>query len=207
MALDPLHVFIWALAFFFGSIPAGVVVARFYGVDLRKVGSGNIGATNVLRTLGWAPGIGVFLFDAFKGGIAVWIARALGAPGPVLGGVAVAAVLGHVFSPWLGFKGGKGVATGFGTLLFLDPWLALYAVPLGVVALLLTRYVSLGSLVGAAASVDLAFALARPDWEKVALALLAGLIYLTHRDNIKRLWQGTERRLGERVKPPGPPPA
>ena len=125
----------------------------------------------------------------------------------MLGGVAVAAVLGHVFSPWLGFKGGKGVATGFGTLLFLDPWLALYAVPLGVVALLLTRYVSLGSLVGAAASVDLAFALARPDWEKVALALLAGLIYLTHRDNIKRLWQGNERRLGERVKPPGPPPA
>jgi glycerol-3-phosphate acyltransferase PlsY len=117
------------LAYLFGSIPAGVVVARTYGVDIRKVGSGNIGATNVLRALGWGPALVVAFFDVFKGGIAVLIARALGLADWLLGGVALMAVLGHNYSVFLGFKGGKGVATSFGTLLFLDPVLALWTFP------------------------------------------------------------------------------
>ncbi|KHG65593.1 hypothetical protein QT17_05755 [Thermus sp. 2.9] len=188
------------LAYLFGSIPAGVLVARTYGVDLRKVGSGNIGATNVLRALGPGPALVVAFFDVFKGGIAVLIARAVGIEGPLLGGVALAAVLGHNFSVFLGFRGGKGVATSFGTLLFLDPLLALWTLPIGLSVMLLTRYVSAGSMTGGVAALVLSLALGRPLWEVGTVALMALLIFFTHRDNLKRLQAGTERRLGERVE-------
>ena len=185
-------------AYLFGSIPAGVLVAKTYGVDIRKVGSGNIGATNVLRALGPGPALVVAFFDVFKGGIAVLIARAVGIEGPLLGGVALAAVLGHNYSLFLGFKGGKGVATSFGTLLFLDPILALWTFPIGVSVMLLTRYVSAGSMTGGVAATVLALALSRPLWEVVTVGLMALLILWTHRENLKRLQAGTERRLGER---------
>lgn len=188
------------LAYLFGSVPAGVLVGRAYGVDLRKVGSGNIGATNALRALGPGPALVVALFDAFKGGVAVGLARALGLEGPALGGVALAAVLGHNYSLFLGFKGGKGVATSFGTLLFLDPVLAAYVFPLGVGTMLITRYVSAGSMLGGMAAVVLALALGRPLWEVLTVASMALLIFWTHRENLKRLRAGTERRLGEREK-------
>lgn len=184
------------LAYLFGSIPAGVLVARTYGVDIRKVGSGNIGATNVLRALGPGPALVVAFFDVFKGGIAVLIAKAAGVEEPLLGGVALAAVLGHNYSVFLGFKGGKGVATSFGTLLFLDPILAFWTFPIGVSVMLLTRYVSAGSMTGGVAATVLALALARPPWEVVTVALMALLIFWTHRENLKRLQAGTERRLG-----------
>lgn len=158
------------VAYLFGSIPAGVLVARTYGVDIRKVGSGNIGATNVLRALGPGPALVVATFDVFKGGIAVLIARAVGVEGALLGGVALAAVLGHNYSLFLGFKGGKGVATSFGTLLFLDPILALWTFPIGISVMLLTRYVSAGSMTGGVAATVLALALARPLWEVVTVA-------------------------------------
>lgn len=186
------------LSYLFGSIPAGVLVARTYGVDIRKVGSGNIGATNVLRALGPGPALVVAFFDVFKGGIAVLIARAVGIEGPLLGGVALAAVLGHNYSVFLGFKGGKGVATSFGTLLFLDPILALWTFPIGVSVMLLTRYVSAGSMTGGVAATVLALALSRPLWEVVTVALMTLLIFWTHRENLKRLQAGTERRLGEK---------
>jgi len=186
------------VAYLFGSIPAGVLVARTYGVDIRKVGSGNIGATNVLRALGPGPALVVAFFDVFKGGIAVLIARAVGIEGPLLGGVALAAVLGHNYSLFLGFKGGKGVATSFGTLLFLDPILALWTFPIGVSVMLLTRYVSAGSMTGGVAATVLALALSRPLWEVVTVGLMALLIFWTHRENLKRLQAGTERRLGEK---------
>jgi glycerol-3-phosphate acyltransferase PlsY len=188
------------LAYLFGSIPAGVVVARTYGVDIRKVGSGNIGATNVLRALGWGPALVVAFFDVFKGGIAVLIARALGLADWLLGGVALMAVLGHNYSVFLGFKGGKGVATSFGTLLFLDPFLALWTFPIGVSVMLITRYVSAGSLAGGVAAFVLSLALIRPPWEVATVFLMASLIFWTHRENLKRLQEGTERRLGERVE-------
>jgi len=188
------------LAYLFGSIPAGVLVARTYGVDIRKVGSGNIGATNVLRTLGWGPALVVAFFDVFKGGIAVLLARASGLEDWLLGGVALAAVLGHNYSLFLGFKGGKGVATSFGTLLFLDPVLSLWTLPVGVSVMLITRYVSAGSMAGSVAATVLALALGRPPWEVATVFLMAALIFWTHRENLKRLWEGTERRLGERVE-------
>jgi glycerol-3-phosphate acyltransferase PlsY len=174
------------LAYLFGSIPAGVVVARTYGVDIRKVGSGNIGATNVLRALGPGPALAVAFFDVFKD----WL----------LGGVALMAVLGHNYSVFLGFKGGKGVATSFGTLLFLDPVLALWTFPIGVSVMLITRYVSAGSLAGGVAAFVLSLALSRPPWEVATVFLMAALIFWTHRENLKRLQEGTERRLGERVE-------
>ncbi len=194
-------VFVLLLAYLFGSIPAGVLVAKTYGVEIRKVGSGNIGATNVLRALGPGPALVVAFFDVFKGGVAVLIARAVGIEGWLLGGVALMAVLGHNFSVFLGFKGGKGVATSFGTFLFLDPVLALYTFPIGVGTMLLTRYVSAGSMVGGLAAFVLALALKRPLWEVGTVFLMALLIFWTHRENLRRLQSGTERRLGEGLKP------
>lgn len=187
------------LAYLFGAIPAGAWVARYYGVDIQKVGSGNTGATNILRTLGAGPATLVAIFDVFKGGIAVLLARLLNIEGPLLGGVALAAVLGHNYSVFLRFTGGKGVATSFGTLLFLDPLVALLAFPVGVLTMWLTRFVSAGSMIGGLAAVVVTIALGRPLWEILTLLALAGLIFWTHRENIKRLQAGNERRLGDKA--------
>ncbi len=188
------------LAYLFGSVPAGVLIARLYGVNIREVGSGNIGATNVLRALGWGPAIVVFLFDMFKGGLAVLVARALGVDGWLLGGVALAAVLGHNYSIFLGFKGGKGVATSFGTVLFLDPEVALFGLAVAMVVIVLTRYVSAGSLTGTFTAWVYAAFSGRPAWELVVLFLMVALVFWTHRENIQRLQQGRELRLGEKVE-------
>lgn len=186
-------------AYLFGSIPAGVLIARLYGVNIREVGSGNIGATNVLRALGWGPAVLVFLFDMFKGGLAVLIARMLGVDGWLLGGVALAAVLGHNYSLFLRFQGGKGVATSFGTVLFLDPQVALFGALVAAVVIALTRYVSAGSLTGTLSGALFALFVGRPGWELATLFLLVLLVFWTHRENIERLQQGRERRLGERA--------
>jgi len=188
------------LAYLFGAIPAGAWVARYYGVDIQKVGSGNTGATNILRTLGAGPAVVVAVFDVFKGGIAVLLARLFNIEGPLLGGVALAAVLGHNYSVFLRFTGGKGVATSFGTLLFLDPLVALLAFPVGILTMWLTRFVSAGSMVGGLAAVVITIALGRPFWEILTVLLLAGLIFWTHRENIKRLQAGNERRLGDKTR-------
>lgn len=189
------------LAYLFGSIPAGAWVARTYGIDIQKVGSGNTGATNILRTLGWGPASVVAVFDVFKGGIAVLIARLLGVDGWLLGGVAIAAVLGHNYSVFLGFKGGKGVATSFGTLLFVNPLIALCALPIGILVIWLTRFVSAGSMVGGFAAFTMAILVRQPMWEILTLLVLAALIFWSHRENITRLHAGNERRFGEKLKP------
>lgn len=188
------------LAYLFGAIPAGAWVARYYGVDIQKVGSGNTGATNILRTLGAGPAVVVAVFDVFKGGIAVLLARLFNIEGPLLGGVALAAVLGHNYSVFLRFTGGKGVATSFGTLLFLDPLVALLAFPVGILTMWLTRFVSAGSMIGGLTAVVITIALGRPFWEILTVLLLAGLIFWTHRENIKRLQAGNERRLGDKTR-------
>lgn len=189
------------LAYLFGAIPAGAWVARYHGVDIQKVGSGNTGATNILRTLGAGPALLVAVFDVFKGGIAVLLARLFGIDGYLLGGVTLAAVLGHNYSVFLRFTGGKGVATSFGTLLFLDPLVALLAFPVGVLTMWLTRFVSAGSMIGGLAAVVITIALGRPIWEILTLLVLAALIFWTHRENIKRLQAGNERRLGDKSPP------
>jgi acyl phosphate:glycerol-3-phosphate acyltransferase len=187
------------LAYLIGSVPAGAWLARSYGIDIRTVGSGNTGATNILRSVGARPALLVALFDALKGGLAIVLARAVGIEGWVLGGVAVLAVLGHNFSLFLKFKGGKGVATSFGTLLFLGPLACLLSAAIFVSVVWLTRFVSAGSMVAALAACLFSVALASPLWQTATFSVLAALIFWTHRENIKRLRAGNERRFGEKT--------
>ncbi|HEX2863867.1 MAG TPA: glycerol-3-phosphate 1-O-acyltransferase PlsY [Deinococcales bacterium] len=189
-------------AYLFGAVPVGVLVARTYGIDITKVGSGNPGATNVLRSTGWGPALVVFAFDAFKGGLAVLVARAFEIPNWQVALVALAAVLGHNYSVFLGFRGGKGVATSLGTLFVIDPGLGLGVLALSVITILVTRFVSAGSVVGAASSVVLCIAMNRYDYRLVVCAGLGLLIAIKHRDNLARMYDGFERRVDERVPRP-----
>ena len=194
------------LGYLIGAIPTGVVVARLWGgVDLTSVGSKRTGATNVLRTLGPAAAATVFIGDFVKGCLAVLVAAALSS-GDVwamaLSGLA--AVLGHAYSPFIGFKGGRGVTTGLGALLVLSPAAAGLAALVGLVAIALTRYVSLGSILGTlsgAGSLAVWTLRGGQHYGYLAFALLVGgFIVVAHHDNIGRLLRGTERRLGQRVE-------
>ncbi len=171
------------LAYLCGSIPTGVLLSRRRGVDPRDVGSGNIGATNVARAAGPAAGALTLLGDTLKGAVPVLIARRLGVPQPALAAVALAAFLGHLYSCFLGFDGGKGVATGLGILLALAPLGATIGVGVFIGALAIARYVSVASLVAAATMTPV-------------LLVTSALIAFRHRDNIRRLRFGTEPRLG-----------
>lgn len=191
------------LSFFLGAIPWGYITGRVTrGIDLRTVGSGGTGATNVLRTLGKPASALVLLLDFLKGLIPVIVARWLGFEPGWVAAAGVAAVAGHCWSPFIGFRGGKGVATSAGAGLALFPW-ALLALPLMALVVAATRYVSLGSLTatGFATLLAIAFAVAgRVDWSvPVALLAMTAIVYIRHRENIARLRSGTERRLGERV--------
>lgn len=193
------------LGYVMGAIPSGVVIGRLRGVDPRAAGSGRTGTTNALRTLGPALAVVVLLLDLAKGAGAVllggWLARTLGAdeawPSALAG---VAAVVGHVRSVFIGFGGGRGVATGAGAMLVLAPLSLLAAIPVFAVLVWRTRYVSLGSI-GAAVAVALAVAtlssLGRAGVEAmVAAALIGAVVVVAHADNIERLRAGTERKLG-----------
>jgi glycerol-3-phosphate acyltransferase PlsY len=186
-----------------GSIPFGVLITRFSGVgDVRKIGSGNIGATNVLRTGRKDLAALTLLGDGGKGLLAVLIARAIWGPDAgVLAGAA--AFIGHLFPIWLNFKGGKGVATFFGVM-FAVAWPVGLACALTWIAVAaLTRYSSAGALSAAAMSPAYALVLQQPRGV-IALALfLAVLVFVRHHENIARLLAGTETRIG-RAKPPGP---
>lgn len=185
-----------ALSYLIGSIPFSYLVARRAGVDVRKVGSGNVGATNVLRSAGRKAGIVAFLLDASKGALAALLAQRLGPGGALPPLAAAAAVLGHMYPVWLGFKGGKGVATGAGAFLPLAPSatgiaLVAFAVTLGVL-----RYVSLASIAGAIALAAAAFVVGAPRPVVWTAAALAALIAWRHRGNLQRIRAGTENRLG-----------
>ncbi len=190
-----------AVAFLLGSIPTGYLVARAKGVDIRQHGSGNIGATNVFRTLGKPLGVLVFFLDALKGFAAVWLAARFGGPSAwpsIL--AAVAAIAGHNYTPWLGFKGGKGIATSAGVLIALMPWavLAIAVVWFGV--FFATRYVSLASICASAALPVAVGALWFYGCGGSApllgfSVLIAALAIWRHRSNIQRLMAGTEHRF------------
>lgn len=173
-----------------GAVPFGVLIAKWLGVDIRDHGSGNIGATNVTRVLGPVPGAIVLVLDALKGAVPIWLAiRYTGDPWTVMA-TGLAAVLGHCFSPFLEFRGGKGVATAMGVYLVLDP----SAVAIGVLVfgaiLLVTRVPALGSL-SAGMAIALAFAVQR-EREAAALAVLIFVLMLfTHRTNLAKLRKGT----------------
>jgi len=181
-----------------GAVPVGYLVGRAWGAsDIRQQGSGTIGATNVLRTLGRVPAILTLLVDILKGYLAAAVGGAL-APGHAAAVAAVAAVAGNCWSQFLGFRGGKGVATGLGALLRLAPLATLAALPVFVAVVATTRWVSLGSLLGAACVPLGALVLGSPPGVVLAAAAIAGLVIVRHRDNIGRLLAGKEHRLGER---------
>jgi len=182
-----------------------MIVARVYrNVDLTAHGSRRTGATNVLRTLGTGAAIVAFAGDFFKGFLAVLIVRFTignGSAWPELI-TAIASVLGHSYSVFIGFKGGRGVVTGFGATIVAAPVLMVVAFAIGAVLVALTRYVSLGSVVGATLGGILLCGLAVYTGDlawAVWGVVLGGFIVVAHRDNIERLLAGTERKLGERV--------
>jgi acyl phosphate:glycerol-3-phosphate acyltransferase len=185
-------------SYLLGSIPFSYLVARQRGVDVRKVGSGNVGATNVMRNVGKGAGFLAFLLDAAKGAVAALIAQRSGLGVTMAALAAVAAIVGHMYPVWLRFQGGKGVATGAGAFLPLAPLATAGALAVFAAALALSRYVSLGSMLGALSLAALAFATGAPSPVWIAAALMAGLIVWKHRGNIRRLADGTESRLGRR---------
>ena len=188
-----------ALAYLVGAIPVGYLVGRLFGVgDIRRHGSGNIGATNVLRTLGRLPAVLTLAGDVAKGAAAVALAARWSADDPrVTAAAAVAAVAGNCWSVFLGFRGGKGVATGLGAFLRLVPWAVLPAALVWIVIAATFRYVSLASIMAAACVPLGALALGYPGSSALACLLAAGIVVTRHRDNIARLTAGTERRLGQ----------
>jgi glycerol-3-phosphate acyltransferase PlsY len=196
------------LGYLIGALPFGLLVGRLAGgVDLREQGSGRIGATNALRTVGPAAALLTFLLDVGKGVVAVlvvgWLYRAgpPGSPQWVAAAVGIAAVAGHIRSVFIGFRGGRGVATFAGTMLATAPWVAAIVLPLGALVVWRSRLVSLGSLTGALLAPVVTVLLAllgQATWAAVALALGGAiLVVAAHRDNIARLRAGTERRLGQ----------
>jgi glycerol-3-phosphate acyltransferase PlsY len=187
-------------AYLLGSISFAVVLVRLVrGVDVRREGSGNAGATNVLRTSGKALAVLTMLLDVGKGALAVLVMRSLTYDPRWLGAAACAAVLGHIFPIWFGFRGGKGVATAIGGFFILSPLAVLAVVGVFVAVVAATRFVSLGSIT-AACLLPLAMHLLlhAPDAEVAAASVTTVLLVFSHRANIRRLLEGTERRLGRR---------
>ena len=200
------------IAYFLGSIPFGyVLVKMFRGEDIRLSGSGNIGATNVARSGAKGLGIATLVLDAGKGLLAVYLAWLLAyssfnscsgagqcaSPQHLMATAALAAVVGHIFPAWLKFRGGKGVATALGVFALLFPKAVLIGLAVFIVVVAISRYVSLGSVIGAIAFPLAAYFLKLTDGVTLALAsAVAGLVVLKHHQNIRRLLAGTENRLG-----------
>lgn len=184
-------------AYLLGSIPFSYLVARGFGVaDVRKVGSGNVGATNVMRSAGRTAGLLAFLLDASKGAAAALVASRIDPRGALPALAAASAVVGHMYPVWLRFKGGKGVATGAGAFLPLAPTAAGAALLVFAITLAATRYVSLGSIAGTVTLVLVAFLRGAPAPVPQAAAGVALLILWKHRGNLQRIVRGTESRLG-----------
>jgi glycerol-3-phosphate acyltransferase PlsY len=195
-------------AYFLGSIPTGYLAAQAKGIDIRTVGSGNIGATNAMRVLGKPAGITVLLVDALKGYAAVaWVCPALSNlfHGPaaevetlrIIAGIA--AVLGHNFTCWLKFKGGKGIATSGGAYLALAPVAVGVALAAFILAVLLTRYVSIGSIAAAIALPATVWCLPEHNlFLGIVTTALGAMAIYKHRSNLKRLMAGTESRIGKK---------
>lgn len=191
-----------AIGYLLGSIPFGFLIARIAGIrDIRRSGSGNIGATNISRTVGIAPGLATLLLDGGKGAIAVWIAGRLGhgAP-PFLAWAGLAAILGHMFPVWLRFRGGRGVATAIGVFLMIGPLAVLADLVLWLAVMLMWRYASLSSILWAALLPLAMYWLYSPGLHpppsiSVCTILAAVMIIWRHRENLRRLIDGTENRM------------
>jgi glycerol-3-phosphate acyltransferase PlsY len=189
-------------AYLIGSVPFSYLVARAFGVaDVRRVGSGNVGATNVMRSAGKAAGLLAFVLDALKGAAAALAVSWLAPTSSVLPALAaLGAMIGHMYPLWLRFQGGKGVATGVGAFLPLAPYATLLALCAFALMLAVTRYVSVGSMAGAVTLAGMAFILGSPPPVAWAATGAAALVVWRHRGNIVRLARGREGRVGESAR-------
>ncbi len=183
------------ISYLIGSIPFGFLLARLKGVDIRKQGSGNIGATNVWRNMGLLSGLLVLVLDALKGALCVWLGRYF-AGGDVQLLTALAALAGHSWPVFLRFKGGKIIATALGVFLALDPLITALGVLIWLFVVALFRFVSLGSILAMISLPVFMLVFSRP-WEKVVFSVVvAGIAIFKHLPNIKRLLSGTETKIG-----------
>lgn len=191
------------VAYLMGSVPFGVVVARVWGgVDLRRVGSGNIGATNVLRAVGRGAAALTLLGDIGKGAVGVALGRGFGVSSTVLALIALAAVIGHLLPAFGGFRGGKGVATTLGVVLAAMPTVGGLLLLIWLAVAGIWRYSSLAALVASAALPGLAWCLDGRRPMVVLSATLLLIVLVRHRENIVRLWQGKEGKIGQKVRAP-----
>jgi|YNPBryantNP2012_1023418.scaffolds.fasta_scaffold10960_3 glycerol-3-phosphate acyltransferase PlsY len=199
------------VGYLLGSVPTGFLMGRARGVDLRSVGSGNIGATNALRVLGKKAGAIVLILDAAKGALACWgVPRLATAIGPTVGAdqtllsvlAGAGAILGHNYTCWLRFRGGKGVATSAGVLAVITPAALLLATAVWVIVFAVGRYVSLASISAALALPFLVWFTKGNSFLAAFAVVMSAVVIYAHRSNIKRLMNGTEHRFG-RTKAPG----
>ena len=193
-----MYIIHFVIGYLIGSIPFGVIISKIWKLDIRRHGSGNIGAANVYRSLGAVAGGVVFLLDYLKGFFAVTIGFWMGGAPLAILVLGASVILGHVFPVFLKFKGGKGVATGFGVLAGIAPDIFLLVLIFVLVMLITTRYVSLTSILSAILASALMFAFNEPLPYSLFSAAIALFITLSHLDNIQRLLQGKEPRLGEK---------
>lgn len=196
--MDMITFVLWfCVGFLFGSIPSGLwLVKAIHGIDIRRYGSKNIGSTNVFRTVGGKTAALVLLCDAGKGIAAVLLAdMATGGDLYVMLFAAIGALLGHNYSVFLGFKGGRGVATGLGLLIFLMPKVSGICFLVWLAIVLATRYVSLGSCIGAFCAPCLAWYFNYPEPLIIFAGIAAAFVIIRHKDNIKRLLNGTESKI------------
>ena len=188
------------LAYLIGSVPFALLLARRWHVaDLRLVGSGNLGAANVMRASGVTAGILVALLDMTKGAASVWLAERFTTSTVVPAAAGVAAIVGHVYPVWLRFRGGKGVATACGVFSILAPAAVPPALAVFVVTVWATKYVSAGSVLATLSLPPIAYATGSPAAAVLAACAAAALILFRHRANLARLRAGTERRIGARA--------
>ena len=183
-------------AYVIGSVPTGYLLGKLRGVDVRTIGSGNVGATNVARAVGKSQGIITLIADAAKGYLPVFMALQLGQDSLTVALTAIAAFLGHLYPLFLNFRGGKGVATGFGALLALAPMATLVLVVVFALTVVATRIVSLGSLATAVAAPLSLWLFHQPPVIVTMGCFLGAMVILRHRANIRRLLAGTEPRFG-----------
>jgi glycerol-3-phosphate acyltransferase PlsY len=189
-----------SIGYLAGSIPFAFLAGRFFrGIDIRRAGSGNVGAANVLRTTGVMTAVSVMLLDAAMGAAAVLFAERLAAGQSTPAYAGIAAVVGHIYPVWLRFRGGKGVATAAGVFGILTPLALAPAAAIFVVTVWATRFISLGSIVATLALGPLAFACGAPTATVSAAGVIALLIVFRHRANIARLIAGTEQRIGQKA--------
>ena len=183
-----------------GSIPFALVLARRWGTaDLRTIGSGNLGAANVMRVSGVTPGVLVAVLDLAKGAASVALAQRVRPDGATAALAGFAAIMGHIYPVWLRFKGGKGVATACGVFSVLTPAVVPPVLTIFLATVALTKYISLGSLLATIALPPIAYAIGSPPPSVFAAIAASAVIVIRHRSNLVRLRTGTERRIGVRV--------